>query len=175
MATSGLHNSGYWCAGIASEGRQIDIMVWRGSLRERAAGAEAWFADLGVNLSICIGPLWCLRWGHRANGRTGSLAEGPESSPERATNRKRIILVLTVDFYCKQVNAIDFVSAVTSKTLARRSTRVSLLSELHHFVLQSFPPCADACKCKRQCFLTRSKVLSSHNIDFVFLSLSDIF
>lgn len=64
----------------------------------------------------------------------GSLGEGLESFPKPATNRKRIIVALTVDFYCKQVNAIDFVSAVTSKTSARRGTL-------------SFPPVGTASLC----------------------------
>lgn len=34
--------AGYWCCGIASEGRQIDIMVWCGSLRAGGLGWQCW-------------------------------------------------------------------------------------------------------------------------------------
>lgn len=107
-ATSGLHNSSYRRAGIASEGRQIDIMACCGSLR--AAGPSCRCQSLirrpWVNPSICIGPLCGLRRRTPARGAARPLKRlrtgmGPLSPP-------RLI------FYSKQVNAIDLVSAGAS-------------------------------------------------------------
>lgn len=110
--------AGYWCCGIASEGRQIDIMLWCGSLRAGGLGWQCWSLIHWpwVNLSICISPVCCLCCGHWASGQARSSERGSVSFSGRATNRKRILITLTVDFYCEQVKAIDFMSTVTSKT-----------------------------------------------------------
>lgn len=48
-----------------------------------------------------------------AGGLAGSCERGRESS-EAAAKRKWTLIAFTVDFYDKQVNAIDFVSAGAS-------------------------------------------------------------
>lgn len=104
----------YWRAGIAFEGRQIDITVWCGSWR---AGLPALMPDsltLGQSshlhrrsLVFVLRPL--------SEQRCRVLWERLEIFSEPAPSRKWTLITLTVDFYCKQVKAIDFLSAVTCK------------------------------------------------------------
>lgn len=73
----------YWCAGIAFEGRQIDIMVWCGPLR---AGLGCWSLIHWpwVNVAICIGPVWCLCWGRWAGRHAESSERGWSPSLDQA-------------------------------------------------------------------------------------------
>lgn len=151
--------AGYWCCGIASEGRQIDIMVCCGSFR---AGGSGWQCRSlihwpWVNLSICIGPI--LRLCREPLSQRGSSERGLASFSARATNRKQILITLTVDFSCTQVKAIDFASTVTSKTWCDGKL---WLSWLNCITLSQW---VSSCMWTRV-FPTPHKVPSSHNIKF---------
>lgn len=102
----------YWCAGIAFEGRQIDIMVWCGSSRAGLPVLKSDSLTLGQSIHLHWPSLvFVLRPLSQQTCRV--LWEGLESFSEPGPNRIWILITLTVDFHCKQVNAIDFASAVS--------------------------------------------------------------
>ena len=87
----------YWCAGIALEGRRIDIMVWCGPLRAGLPVLKPDWLTLGQcshlhrpSLVFVLRPLGC---------RTRKSSErGCGLSLNRPTNMKWTPLTLTVDF-----------------------------------------------------------------------------
>lgn len=115
VATSGLHNSRllmcwncFW--------RQTD---WYngvvGVLKGCAASVEAWFTDLGSIYSFALALFGVCAEAAELAWHARVLREALELFFEPSPNRKWALITSMVDFYCKQVNAIDFVSAVTCK------------------------------------------------------------
>lgn len=90
-------------------------MVWWGSLRAALPVLKPDSLTLGQSThlhwpsSVVCAEAAELAWHARV------LREALELFFEPSPNRKWALITSMVDFYCKQVNAIDFVSAVTCK------------------------------------------------------------
>lgn len=94
----------YWCAGIAFEGRQIDIMVWCGPLRAGLPRPKSDWLTLGQSKHLHQLSLVLLR---TFDWQTHQSCE--RSSQNQPPKKEWTLTTLKVDFYCKYINTIDFV------------------------------------------------------------------
>jgi len=120
----------YWCSGIAFEGSEIDVMVWWWALKGQAPGAEVWLTALGSIYSFASALFGLSAVSTELTDTQGPLRGGGVLFLNLLPNRKLTLIILTVDSYCEQVNAIDFVPAVTCKNWCTCIRWVSICQSL---------------------------------------------